>query len=99
MFVEIFKFGNKFCYKNKKLSLLNNSYGVAVIDLMFKTMDKEYWIDDKLHNKLGPAIIKKDSTGTIRKFYFNKGAHICVKTERKMNTVFMPRENFKNINE
>ena len=67
MIVRIICNGNKFYYSGNDTGYfkLHNSYGCAFkID---KT--KSYFINDKLHNELGPAIIYKSG----RKVYYLHG--------------------------
>ena len=65
MFIEIHKKSNKYCYKDRGLSILHNPHGSGYLN---KTRYKLYVINGKLHNELGPTVIYSNGT---KSYYLN----------------------------
>ena len=57
MFIEIYRNNDKYYHKDRNLNIFHNSYGCSN---HHKFGRKHYCINDKLHNKLGPALIYGD---------------------------------------
>jgi hypothetical protein len=52
-YIQINKYGHKFCYKDKAMTVLHRTDGPAI---EWPNGDKEWFVDGKLHRIDGPAI-------------------------------------------
>ena len=70
----------KYCFKkfNTQQKSLHNNYGPSW-DSVFYNHSREYYIDGKLHNELGPAKI----TGDGINIYYLNGIHYTHKNWKK----------------
>ena len=75
MIIKIYKRYDKICkihYKDKSLKSPHNEYGKSFV----YGSHVEYYINGKLHNKLGPSII-----GRNIERYFKNGIRYCPKNK------------------
>ena len=80
MIIKIFFNGNKYYYKEgKKFLFKHNTHGCSDFECFGK--DLYYFIDGKLHNELGPAIIHKKEKGH---HYYLNGTEYTKKCWKRM---------------
>ena len=65
MIILIMKTGEKYSFLDNISGKLNNYYGKAILS----KYDNSYWVNDRLHNEHGPAIIRNNKTE--KKYYLD----------------------------